>query len=140
MVQSRPLSDRRPKMLGTVKILTWLSSRPSDVAAPANARLGIVCVGADANQWSHTAKPRASPDMIGSNSGVYIPIISDGTVSGNVSLKCFARSEAIAFSKINNEALVGRLGPRWLVFSRKQLPVRGKEAFAGIGAGHEIRM
>src|SRR5262245_41494548 len=26
------------------------------------------------------------------------------------------------------------------MFGRKQLPVRGKEAFAGIGAGHEIRM
>src|SRR5215472_9067514 len=114
MVQSRPLSDRRPKMLGTVKILTWLSRRPSDVAAPANARLGIVCVGADANQWSHTAKPRASPDMIGSNSGVYIPIISDGTVSGNVSLKCFARSEAIAFSKsITKPWLVGSAPDGW---------------------------
>ena len=44
-----------PKMLGQVNVFTWLSNRPCDVAALAKARLGIVCVGTEANQRSHTA-------------------------------------------------------------------------------------
>src|SRR5271170_1887097 len=52
------------------------------VAAEAKARFGKVSVGADANHWSHTAYPRASPERTGSRSGVNIPIMSVATVPG----------------------------------------------------------
>src|SRR6185437_683433 len=97
-------------MLGQVKILHWLSRWPCDVAEPANARFGIVWVGADENQRSQTANPFARADMIGNISGVYMPMISDGSVSGSVSWKCLARSDAIAALKLMTKpSLVGVL-------------------------------
>src|ERR1700722_12910774 len=92
--------DKLPKILGHVKTLTLLSRCPSEVAALANARFGMVCVGTDANQWSQTANPLAKADITGSSSGVYIPMISDETVPGRESLKCRAWSEAIAALKL----------------------------------------
>ena len=56
------------------------------VPASAKVRLRIVIEGTDENHASQTAKPLASPDRIGSSSGVYIPIIWDGWVPGSVSL------------------------------------------------------
>jgi hypothetical protein len=50
------------------------------VAAQAKARLGNVSVGANANQWSHTAKPRARPDRTGSAWGVNTPMMLDAVV------------------------------------------------------------
>src|SRR3954466_8339689 len=99
---------RLPKMLGQVKTLTWLSRCPWQVAAAAKVRLGMVWVGTDANQWSQTANPRARPDMIGSISGAYMPMISDGSVPGSVSLKPLAWSDWIAALKLmTNPWLVG---------------------------------
>src|SRR5215813_14031481 len=95
-------------MLGQVNTLTWLSRWPSEVAAAANARFGMVWVGTEANHWSQTAYPWAKPDMTGSIAGVYMPMISDGSVSGSVSPKCLARSYAIADRKFaRNPLLVG---------------------------------
>ena len=56
-------------MLGAVKVLVESSMWPWLVAAQAKARLGMVSVGTEANQWSHTAKPLARPDSTGSISG-----------------------------------------------------------------------
>src|ERR1700733_14029192 len=95
-------------MLGHVNVLTWSSRWPCEVPALANARFGIVIVGADANHWSQTANPFASADMIGSDSGAYMPMIPAGTVPGSESLKCRARSDAIAALKLmTNPLLVG---------------------------------
>src|SRR3954470_9409549 len=95
-------------MLGQVNTLTWLSRWPWQVAAAAKVRFGIVCVGADENHWSQTANPRASPDMIGSISGAYMPMISEGWVPGSVSLKPLASSDWIAALKLmTNPLLVG---------------------------------
>jgi hypothetical protein len=52
------------------------------VAAHANARLGNVSVGTELYQWSHTANPRASPDMTGRACGVNIPMMPDAVVPG----------------------------------------------------------
>src|SRR5580704_2979538 len=95
MPQSMPASDSLPKILGHVNTFTLLSRCPCEVAAAAKARLGIVCVGADANQRSHTANPFAKPDMMGNICELYMPIISEGSVPGSVSLKCRDWSEAI---------------------------------------------
>src|SRR6516164_230714 len=104
-----PASDRRPKMLGQGKKWADLLERnPSDVAAPANARFGKVCVGAEANQWSQTANPRAKPDSTGSIAGVYMPMMSEACVPGSESLKCLLTSKAMALLKfLTNPSFVG---------------------------------
>src|ERR1700736_3671595 len=104
-------SDKRPKMLGQVKVFTLLSRCPCEVAAPAKHRFGMVCVGTEANQWSQTAYFRARVDMIGSISGVYMPMMSDGMVPGSVSLKCRARSEAMADLKLMTKPFMSGTWP-----------------------------
>jgi hypothetical protein len=64
-------------------MLLWPSVRcPCDVAARAKARLGMVSVGAEANHWSHTAKPFASPERTGRVCGVCIPMMLAGCAPG----------------------------------------------------------
>ncbi len=67
-------------MLGEVNVLVLSSMWRWLVPAHAKARLGIVSVGAEANQWSQTAKPRASPEITGNISGVNMPMMSLETV------------------------------------------------------------
>ena len=47
------------------------TTKPDDVAAVQNERLGNVCDGTSLNQWSKTPNPRASALMTGTCSGVY---------------------------------------------------------------------
>src|SRR5215468_8622243 len=78
-----PFTDNWPKMLGEVKVLVTSSMCPCEVPAHANARFGMVSVGADENQRSETAKPFARPDSTGSIAGVYMPMMSRAVVPGS---------------------------------------------------------
>src|SRR5262249_24553102 len=99
-------------MLVVVKNLAWAFWRkPSDVAAAAKPRVGRGWVGTEENHWSHTAKPRARLDMMGSILGVYMPMISAPSVPGSVSLKPRARSEAIAALKSTTNPLLAGTWP-----------------------------
>ena len=57
-------------MDGAENVLVLSSTWPMLVPAQVNARLGMVSVGTEANQWSQTAYPGASADSTGSAAGV----------------------------------------------------------------------
>src|SRR5690242_17110582 len=82
MRQLTPCLPNSPKMLGTVKAFVLSSRWPWLVPAQAKARLGMVIVGAEQYQWSHTAKPRARPLSTGSVVGVWQAMIMSSVVPG----------------------------------------------------------
>src|SRR3954452_6866265 len=84
MAQPIPCDSSNPKMDGEVNAFVLSSMWPWLVPAQANARLGIVSVGAEANQASHTAYPRARADSTGSACGVKQPMMSPAVVPGRI--------------------------------------------------------
>jgi hypothetical protein len=82
----------------------------------------------------------ARPDMIGSSSGVYIPMICDGWVPGSVSRYPLARSEAMADLKFNTKPLLSGNRTRLGIVAGIQLIAGVLEALARIGARHQVRM
>src|SRR3984957_840717 len=82
MPQVWPALPSAAKMDGAENFLVLSSTWPMLVPAQVNARLGMVSVGTDANQWSHTAYPVASADSTGSAAGVKQPMIMLSVVPG----------------------------------------------------------
>ena len=82
MAQVWPALPSAPKIDGAENFLVLSSTWPMLVPAQVNARLGMVSVGTEANQWSHTAYPVASADSTGSAAGVKQPMISLAVVPG----------------------------------------------------------
>jgi len=83
MPQVCPAAPSEAKIDGAENDLVLSSTCPMLVAAQVKARLGIVSVGTEANQWSHTAYPVARAESTGSAAGVKQPMIMLGTVPGS---------------------------------------------------------